>query len=136
MRSSIQRTIGSPRRWLVFLALGVVFLSFFNGKKDPSQADSQLEFGVEMARRGLWSEALFRFKQVEQREPAHARNLNNIAVSYEALGQFDKALEYYQKAIKASPAEKDLKRNYSRFVEFYRNFKPEGEDVEDGGDGS
>ena len=92
---------------------------------EPSTSPAQLEFGVEMAQRGLWSEALFRFRQAERHDPGNARVLNNMAVAYEALGQFEQALEYYQNAIKADPVNRDLKRNYSRFVEFYRAFQPD-----------
>lgn len=95
------------------------------GKKPPSNTSaSQLAFGVEMAKRGLWSEALFRFKQAERLDRGNSRILNNMAVAYEALGNFEKALDYYQSAIKSDPTNKELKRNYSRFVEFYRAFKP------------
>ena len=78
-----------------------------------------------MARRGLWSEALFRFKQARRLRPEDPKILNNMAVAYEALGNFERALEYYQQAIKADRGNKDLKRNYSRFIEFYRAFKPD-----------
>ncbi|NJL27707.1 MAG: tetratricopeptide repeat protein [Thermoanaerobaculia bacterium] len=112
--------------------LSMVLLCFMAGSgawaahaADDDEGQSQLSFGVQMARRGLWSEALFRFRQAERAKPGDPRILNNIAVAYEALGKFDKALEYYQNAIKADAGNKDLKRNYSRFVEFYRNFKPD-----------
>ena len=95
------------------------------GKKPPpNTAASQLAFGVEMAKRGLWSEALFRFKQAKRLDPGNSRIMNNMAVAYEALGNFEKALDFYQSAIKDDPTNKELKRNYSRFVEFYRAFKP------------
>lgn len=93
---------------------------------DEDPAAAQLEFGVKMARRGLWSEALFRFKQADELRPGSARILNNIAVAYEALGQFDRALDYYQRAVKIG-GDADLRKNYTRFVEFYRNFKPDGD---------
>lgn len=93
---------------------------------DEDPANAQLEFGIKMAQRGLWSEALFRFKQADVLRPGSARTLNNIAVAYEALGKFDLALDYYQRAVK-SGGDADLRKNYSRFVEFYRNFKPEGD---------
>lgn len=86
---------------------------------------TQLDFGVDMAKRGLWSEALFRFQQAERQLPGDARVLNNMAVAYEALGQFEKALERYQSALKTAPNDRDVRRNYSRFVEFYRAFKPD-----------
>lgn len=88
-------------------------------------SQEQIKFGVRMAKRGLWSEALFRFRQAERFDPDNPRILNNIAVSYEALGQFDRALEAYQEAIRADRTNKDLRKNYSRFVEFYRAFRPD-----------
>ncbi|MEM1202397.1 MAG: tetratricopeptide repeat protein [Acidobacteriota bacterium] len=94
-------------------------------REQPTTSEDQLDFGVSMARRGLWSEALFRFRQAERLRPGDARILNNMAVSYEALGQFENALDHYQQAIRADPGDRDLKRNYSRFVEFYRAFKPD-----------
>lgn len=97
------------------------------GSAAATTPQEQLDFGVQMARRGLWSEALFRFRQAERYSPDNPRIANNIAVAYEALGEFDQALEQYQQALRADPANAELKRNYSRFVEFYRNFKPQGD---------
>lgn len=91
----------------------------------PEQPGSQLAFGVDMARRGLWSEALFRFHQAERLDPNNPRVYNNLAVAYEATGDFDKALEYYQRALRASPENRELRANYTRFVEFYQGFKPQ-----------
>lgn len=94
-------------------------------KTDAPATKTQLEFGVEMAQRGLWSEALFRFRQAQAQRPNDPRVLNNLAVAHEALGQFEEALSDYQEALKADPNNRDLRRNYSRFVEFYRAFKPD-----------
>lgn len=90
----------------------------------------QLEFGVEMARRGLWSEALFRFRRADAEDPENARILNNLAVAHEAVGLFDEALELYKRAVKLEPANPELKRNYARFVEFYQGFRPREEESE------
>jgi len=95
--------------------------------KDNSEVGNQMKFGISMAKRGLWSEALFRFRRAEQADPVNPRVLNNIAVASEAVGQFEEALAYYQKALKLDPTERDLKRNYARFVEFYQAFKPKEE---------
>lgn len=86
-------------------------------------ASSQLAFGVDMARRGLWKEALFRFQQAEKLEPENPRIQSNLGVAAEAAGQFDKALEYYQKALRLAPNDKGIRTNYTRFVEFYQGFK-------------
>lgn len=87
-------------------------------------AKSQLGFGVSMAERGLWSEALFRFERAHQIDPNSFRVLNNLAVAYEANGRFDEALATYRRALALDPANRDLRRNYARFVEFYQSFRP------------
>ena len=105
--------------------LAVLMIGGRKKQADTSSPAAQVAFGVEMAKRGLWSEALFRFKQAARRDPGNPRILNNMAVAYEALGNFEKALDYYQDAIRSDPSNRELKRNYSRFVEFYRAFKPD-----------
>lgn len=92
-------------------------------RKMAPEAKQQWEFGVDMAIRGLWSEALFRFEQARRIEPEHPEILSNIAVAHEALGLFEEALSYYQQALRLAPRERDVRRNYSRFVEYYQNFR-------------
>jgi len=81
-----------------------------------------MSFGVDMARRGLWSEALFRFQQAERLEPSNPRVYNNLAVASEALGRFEDAQRYYQEALRLAPGDQDLRRNYARFIEFYQSY--------------
>ncbi len=99
-------------------------------------AESQLAFGVQMAKRGLWNEALFRFLEAERLEPGNPRILNNLAVACEAVGRFDDALEYYRRALAADPGNKDLKRNYASFLEFYQGFRPDRSEPGAGGEGA
>ena len=141
MRSDWPMTrIGAPaarRLRMMTAALATVLVAALvagcgGGKPAPQTTPAQLDFGVEMAQRGLWNEALFRFRQAHALDPGDARILNNMAVAYEALGQFDKALDSYQEAIRADPTNRDLKRNYSRFVEFYRAFRPDDQAATDG----
>jgi Flp pilus assembly protein TadD len=93
--------------------------------KAPGAAE-QLQFGIDMAKRGLWNEALFRFEQAKALAPADARAWNNLAVACEAVGRFDDAYAAYEEAARLDPANKKLKRNVSRFLEFYQGFKPGG----------
>lgn len=88
-----------------------------------SAGEAQLTFGVKMAQQGLWSEALFRFHQAEKADPANARIRNNLAVAYEATGDFEKALAYYKQALEAAPNDRTMRGNYARFVEFYQAYK-------------
>jgi tetratricopeptide (TPR) repeat protein len=49
---------------------------------------------------------------------------NNVAVAYEATGNYEEALKSYRKALELAPSDQEIKRNYARFVEFYQSFKP------------
>lgn len=113
------------RRRALILSFPLLLVACGGGYGRPDSATSQLGFGVDMARRGLWSEALFRFHQAERLDPNNPRVYNNLAVAYEATGNYQKALEYYQRALKMSPDNRDLRANYARFVEFYQGFKPD-----------
>jgi tetratricopeptide (TPR) repeat protein len=93
------------------------------GQKSNANAATQLSFGVNMARRGLWQEALFRFREAERLDPRNPHVENNLGVAYEAAGDFDHALEYYKKAITLAPESREVKANYTRFVEFYQGFR-------------
>ncbi len=93
----------------------------------PDRAPSQLSFGVDMAKRGLWSEALFRFEQAGKLDPGNAHVFNNMAVAAEAVGDFDQARELYDKALRLAPGDPAVKRNYARFVEFYNNYNADRE---------
>jgi len=118
------RARNAGRAWVLVgvLALGIGALAVpVSAAEDP--AHKQLTYGVKMARRGLWSEALFRFRQAAKLQPNDPHILNNLAVSMEAVGLFDEALEVYQRGLKAAPGDPDLRQNYARFVEFYQSFK-------------
>jgi tetratricopeptide (TPR) repeat protein len=116
----------------LFLAVILAACGSRYGRSD--QPSSQIAFGVDMARRGLWSEALFRFHQAERLEPRNPRVLNNLGVAYEATGEYDKALGYYKQALQVDPNNRELRANYGRFVEFYQAFQgKEGKDKRTGG---
>jgi len=111
-------------RAAVVCLLSVLFpLAACGGPARSNQSAAQLAFGVDMARRGLWNEALFRFQEAEKLDPQNPRIQSNMGVAYEASGQFDKALEYYQKALRLAPNDKEIRANYGRFVEFYQGFR-------------
>lgn len=93
---------------------------------DLTKSSSQLDFGVKMAKTDLWREALFRFERAVEIDPESPSALNNLAVAYEGIGEFEKAREIYARALRADRSNEYIQKNYSRFVEFYsRNKKRE-----------
>ena len=102
--------------WVVMLAAGCASYS------TPESAKSQIAFGSEVARKGLWREAAFRFEQAIAKEPNNARAHNNLAVALEATGEFTRALTEYKRALELDPNDTHIRRNYARFAEFYTSY--------------
>lgn len=128
-RSLLMRTQILKRAATLSLSFTLLLTACGSRYGKPATPTSQLAFGVDMARRGLWSEALFRFHQAERLDPQNPRVLNNLGVAYEATGEYEKALGYYQQALKIEPNNRELRANYGRFVEFYQAYKgKEGKD--------
>jgi Tfp pilus assembly protein PilF len=85
---------------------------------DLTRPSAQDNFGVQMARMNLWREAMFRFERAIEINPGDAQAHNNLAVAYEANGDFEKARKEYLEALKLDRNNPYIQKNYSRFVEF------------------
>jgi Tfp pilus assembly protein PilF len=94
-----------------------------SGGGDLSNAETQRRFGVRMARMNLWREARFRFQRATQIEPQNAMTHNNLAVAYEATGDFEAAAREYREALRLDRSNQYIQKNYSRFVEFTQKAK-------------
>jgi Tfp pilus assembly protein PilF len=81
------------------------------------QAKSQVDFGVNVALRGLWREAIYRWEKAVQIDPTYAAAFNDLAVAYEHEGQLDKARKAYEKAIEIEPNNSQIRQNYELFKE-------------------
>jgi Tfp pilus assembly protein PilF len=92
------------------------------GYSHTEKAKSQIAFGSEVARKGLWREASFRFEQAIAKEPNNARAHNNLAVALEATGEYARALAEYKRALELDPKDTYIRRNYARFAEFYTSY--------------
>lgn len=82
-----------------------------------ADAGEQLRFGIEVARKGLWTEARFRFERAVALDPENAQALNNLGVALEQQGDFAKAGEAYQRALKLKPGDLYIQQNYDLFRE-------------------
>ncbi len=118
------RTPAVSRLLLLMLALGSLATIACSGATRGANPQEQVSFGIQMAKQGLWQEALFRFEKADRLDPKNPKILNNLAVAQEANGQFDEALATYREALAVSPGSRDLKENYARFVDFYQSYRP------------
>ena len=80
-------------------------------------AKKQVEFGISVAQRGLWREAIYRWQRAAQIDPSYAAAYNNLAVAYEHEGDFEKARQSYEKAVELEPDNALIKQNYELFKE-------------------
>jgi hypothetical protein len=111
---------------LIPLLVAAGLLASCSSGRDLSRAEGQIGVGVDAARSELWREAKFRFNRAIEIDPNDALAYNNLAVAYEANGEFEKAREAYLTALKLDRSNEYIQKNYSRFVEFYsRNLKRE-----------
>ena len=82
-----------------------------------SDAKSQVEFGINVAQRGLWREAIYRWQKATELDPTYAAAYNDLGIAYEHEGQLDKARKAYEKAIELDPNNAQVRQNYELFKE-------------------
>ncbi len=100
------------------MAAGVALLVAAPALADAKgDARSQVEFGINVAQRGLWREAIYRWEKAVQLDPTYAAAYNDLAIAYEHEGQLDKARKAYEKAIELSPNNEPIRQNYELFKE-------------------
>ncbi len=106
---------------LLPVALAAALASSFGCASNPTDtsAASEKAYGAEMAKKGFWREALFRFQKAQKQAPNDAEIESDLAVAYEAVGETAKALAAYRRALELAPEETHIRRNYARFAEYY-----------------
>jgi type IV pilus assembly protein PilF len=82
-----------------------------------NEAKSQVEFGINVAQRGLWREAIYRWEKATELDPTYAAAFNDLAIAYEHEGQLAKARKAYEKAIELDPNNQQVRQNYELFKE-------------------
>jgi hypothetical protein len=112
---------GHPLRFVSRLSLGcliAVSLLWQATPDDFAKAPSSKEamvFAADMAERGNWREASFRWKRVMEQAGPDAKILNNLAVAAEAGGEMEQAGEYYAQALELAGGDPAIGENYRRF---------------------
>jgi Flp pilus assembly protein TadD len=82
-----------------------------------SDAKAQVAFGIDVAQKGLWREAIYRWEKAAQIDPTYAAAYNDLAIGYEHEGQLDKARQAYEKAVEIDPSNTQIRQNFELFKE-------------------
>ncbi|MGQ0732399.1 MAG: tetratricopeptide repeat protein [Acidobacteriota bacterium] len=104
-----------PIVFAVLVTLSAIAAPAFADQR--SDAKQQVEFGIQVAQRGLWREAIYRWERATQLDPSYAAAFNNLAVAYEHEGQLDKARDAYEKALAIEPNNQMIRQNFDLFKE-------------------
>ncbi len=90
---------------------------------EKGDAKKQVAFGIEVARCGLWYEAIFRWKKAVELDPQNASARNNLGVAYEQAGEFELAEQEYKRALELDSESIYIRQNYELFRESYEKRK-------------
>src|SRR6476469_7291468 len=103
----------------VALAITFLFVTVAAGFAADARTDAkaQVDFGISVAQRGLWREAVYRWEKAVEIDPTYAAAFNDLAVAYEHEGQLDKARQAYEKALEVEPNNAQIRQNYELFKE-------------------
>jgi Flp pilus assembly protein TadD len=106
----------------------VVLLSAAPASADArSDAKEQVAFGISVAQRGLWREAIYRWERAIEIDPTYAAAFNDLAIGYEHEGQFDKARKAYERALELEPENYQIRQNFELFKEINDRQSPGSE---------
>ena len=101
----------------LFVVVAVVVSASPSFADARSDAKSQVDFGISVAQRGLWREAIYRWEKAVEIDPTYAAAFNDLAIAYEHEGQLDKARKAYDKALELDPNNTQIRQNYELFKE-------------------
>lgn len=96
---------------------------------DGERALLENSFGVEVAGKGLWKEATYRWEKAVALDPQNSKAHNNLAVAYERSGKFEEALDSYENALELAPSNEQIRQNYELFREAYERKRRKDRDA-------
>jgi Tfp pilus assembly protein PilF len=99
-----------------FYLLALLFIALVFSSCSANLQSKQIQFGITAAQRGLWDEAIFRWKKAVQSNPDSSAAHNNLAVAYEIKRNWDEAKKEYETALKLSPNNSHIKANFENFM--------------------
>lgn len=113
----------------VALAVSFLFTAGAAAAPDEERSGRENSFGVEVASRGLWKEAAYRWEKAVALDPLNPKAFNNLGVAYERSGKFEEALSAYETALELLPTSDQIRQNYELFREAYERKKRKDRDA-------
>jgi Flp pilus assembly protein TadD len=104
-------------RILLLSSLLTVGNQVFVQADERSDARAQVDFGIAVAQKGLWKEAVYRWERASTIDPSYAAAWNNLGIAYEQEGLFAEAREAYEVALDLEPNNIMIQQNYDLFRE-------------------
>lgn len=104
-------------RWVIVCVSLLAAVAAPVAASNRSEARAQVAFGISVAQKGLWKEAIYRWERAVALDPTYAAAFNNLAIAYEHEGLFDKAKAAYETALKLDPKNAFIKQNFEFFRE-------------------
>lgn len=117
-----RHSFGSRTQWApasAFVVMLVLILTTPLSADRRSDSKEQVQFGIELAQKGLWKEAEFRWEKAVELDPTYPSAWNNLGIAYENQGKFTEALKAYEKAMALDPKNNFIRQNYDLFREIY-----------------
>jgi len=68
------------------LILPLLWLFLAPGPAAETKSGDEVKFGIDVAQKGLWQEARFRFEKAVEIDPDNASALNSLAIALEQQG--------------------------------------------------
>jgi hypothetical protein len=118
-----------PRRPTLAVRASVVLVALLGAGTLRAQTAylDTMRFAADMAKRGNWREAKFRWDQVVREEPHNPKVLNNLAVALEALGEPGAARATYDRALGVAGDNPVVVANRQRAERFWGQVEREGD---------
>lgn len=105
------------RRFLLLVVVLCVTAASSLAADARDDAKKQVQFGIAVAQKGLWREAIYRWERAAEMDPTYVAAHNNLAIGYEHEGDLDKARAAYERALKIEPNNTYIQQNYELFKE-------------------
>jgi Tfp pilus assembly protein PilF len=113
----------SDRDPFMTVRLATLFVLVASVAASPAAADARgdakalVDFGISVAQKGLWREAIYRWEKAIETDPTYAAAYNDLAIAYEHEGQLVKARKAYEKALELEPNNSQIQQNFDLFKE-------------------